>query len=619
MIERLPQIVVAGRQEAEEVLARVSASRGASLQIDEVVVPALGCGVLGGKGEGEGLPWYNRLLYGDNLIIIEALLAGDPPTGLPSLRGKVDLIYIDPPFATNAGYRVCRTLPGFGEGKPFLLEMRAYSDCWEDGLAGYLRMLCPRLFLMRELLSENGSLIIHLDWHAVHYVKVMLDEIFGQENFRNEIAWCYGGGGAPRRTYPKKHDLILWYTKGSNWTFNRQYRPYTKGTLERGLTAVKGNKYELRAQGAGLDDWWAGSEVQKILSPTAVENLKFSTQKPEGLLKRIIVGHSNEGDLVADFFSGTGTTAAVAGRLGRRWIAVDISKQALMISYKRLVAEESGPFICQSVRNHSGAFLQKASVRGAGEKDLVLLVLNIFGAVPFPGWHHSEDALGYLENGESLVLVASPSRRIDRLFLKKACELKKSLPGEWEKIVVLGWGLDDEALDFLEEHKRETLEVLIIAPELLNEGRFCPKERNLLQRRGLYFLPPARLTLKEPFVKRYSHDHEEIIIELDDYRLLASDYLPVSGEAEEKVRRLLEKDPLALIEYWSVDPDYDGNYFCSRWQNWRKGKERRIRSEARLIVPRVEGIRRIGVKAVDVFGYESRAYSLVCSSEQKIT
>lgn len=615
LIERLPQIVVAGRQEAEEVLARVSASRGASLQVDEFVVPVRGDKALVGKGREGGQLWYNRLLYGDNLIIMEALLAGDPPTDLPSLRGKIDLIYIDPPFATNAGYRVCRTLPGSDGEEPFLLEMRAYSDCWEDGLAGYLQMLCPRLFLMRELLSESGSLIVHLDWHAVHYVKVLLDEIFGQENFRNEIAWCYGGGGAPRSTYPKKHDLLLWYTKGSNWTFNRQYRPYTRGTLERGLTAVKGDKYELRTQGAGLDDWWAGREVQKILSPTAFENLKFSTQKPEGLLKRIIIGHSNEGDLVADFFCGTGTTAAVAERLGRRWIAVDVSKQALMISYKRLVAGESSPFICQSARNHFGASLPKNSIRGTGEKDLAPLVLNLFGAVSFPGWNYRGEALGYLENGGSLVLVASPSRRIDCLFLKKAWELKESLPGEWEKIVVLGWSLQDEVIDFLQEHKGEAPEVLIIAPELLNERNIRSKYGKLLQRRRLYFLPPARLALKEAVVKRYSYDYEEISIELDDYRFLSSDYLPVSGEAEERVRRLLEKDPLALIEYWSIDPDYDGNYFRSRWQNWRQGKEHRIQPEARLIVPRVEGIRRIEVKAVDVFGYESRAFSLVRSRE----
>jgi hypothetical protein len=196
----------------------------------------------------EGQPWTNRLIYGDNLLAMAALLAGDDTT--PSLRGKVDLIYIDPPFDSKADYRTKVTLPAIGNGtsaveleqKPTVIEQFAYSDTWSDGTASYLAMITPRLILMRELLADTGSIYVHLDWHVGHYVKLVLDEVFGKTKFRNEVIWGYGGGGAPKDFYPKKHDTLFWYTKFDSWTFNKQYRPYSEGTLQRGLTAVKGDQ-----------------------------------------------------------------------------------------------------------------------------------------------------------------------------------------------------------------------------------------------------------------------------------------------------------------------------------------------------------------------------------------
>ena len=203
-------------------------------------------------------------------------------------------------------------------------------------MAGYLSMMAPRLTLMRKLLSPRGSLLVHVDQRARSHLRLLLDEIFGADALVNEIAWCYGGGGAPRRRYPRKHDTILWYARGREWIFNRQYRPYSEGTLKRGLTRVKGDRYKLRPEGAGLDDWWTGPEVQKILSPTAHENLKYPTQKPEGLLRRIIAGHSDPDSLVADFFCGSGTTLATAAELGRRWIGCDAGHLAIQTCRKRL-------------------------------------------------------------------------------------------------------------------------------------------------------------------------------------------------------------------------------------------------------------------------------------------
>ncbi|WP_276624342.1 DNA-methyltransferase, partial [Syntrophomonas wolfei] len=154
--------------------------------------------------------------------------------------------------------------------------------------------------------------------------------------------WCYGGGSGTRRHFHRKHDQILWYGKGKDYTFNPQYRPYTEGTLQRGLTRVKGKKYKLHKEGALLQDWWV--DINKILSPTARENLKFPTQKPLALLKRIIASASNPGDLAADFYAGSGTTAEACEEMNRSWISCDSSKLAIQSSRYRLLRKKARPF-----------------------------------------------------------------------------------------------------------------------------------------------------------------------------------------------------------------------------------------------------------------------------------
>ena len=263
--------------------------------------------------------WYN----GDNLDLMKLLLTGDD--NFPNLRGKINLIYIDPPYNTNKNFY------GKDDGEKVL----AYTDKY-GGIEGYLKMIIPRLFLMKDLLADDGSILVHCDWRVSSYMRLILDEIFGKENFRNEIIWGYGGGGAPKNFYPKKHDNIFWYSKSNSWKFIKQYRPYSEKTLQRGLTKVKGDKYKLNDEGAGLMDYWTDDKVQKILSPTAYENLKYPTQKPESLLKRIIKGHTDEGDIVADFFCGSGTTIAVAEKLGRKWVGSDNSELSNKIVNKRM-------------------------------------------------------------------------------------------------------------------------------------------------------------------------------------------------------------------------------------------------------------------------------------------
>ena len=390
LLEELPVIVREGRQQAERILESLESRRRVRLQTREWVLPSKDVSAAdwiaqaqraARLGEGSGDGWTNRLIYGDNLLAMAALLAGDEDT--PSLRGKVDLIYIDPPYDSKADYRTKVRLPDTEiEQRPTVIEQFAYSDTWSDGTASYLRMIVPRLVLLRELLADTGSIYVHLDWHVNGYVKVALDEIYGKGQFRNEIIYCYSGGGLPEREMPRKHDNIYWYTKGVVWTFNTQYRPYSEGTVQRGRTAVKGEDAQLRAEGTPINDWWP--DVKKITSPTDPEKLYYDTQKAEELLTRIVQMGSNSGDLVLDIFGGSGTTAAVAEKLGRRWITSDIGKPACMIMRKRLIDQGAKPFLYQAIGDYHVETARTHFGRNYRVGDLSAIVLSLYGALPLP-------------------------------------------------------------------------------------------------------------------------------------------------------------------------------------------------------------------------------------------
>lgn len=250
LIEELPKIVSQGKREAQKILDGLSKPNRVTLQTNELVLPTKAKNVNEkGKSKSDRPPgtqtqfgqsvkelnekeWLNRLIYGDNLLAMQALLAGDPATNTPSMRGKIDLIYIDPPFDSKADYRTKIHLPNDDiEQKPTVIEQFAYSDTWKDGTSSYLKMIYPRLVLMRELLSEQGSIYVHIDWHVGHYVKVIMDEIFGKENFVNDIAWRRGPAHNDPNRYGHNRDFILFYTKNHNYIWNQQHGEITQEHL----------------------------------------------------------------------------------------------------------------------------------------------------------------------------------------------------------------------------------------------------------------------------------------------------------------------------------------------------------------------------------------------------
>ena len=244
---------------------------------------------------------------------------------------SIDLVYVDPPFSFDPKYAKLWY-------DKETLEM--FEEMTQGGVRHYVSWMSKRLEQAHRVLKDTGSIYLHCDWKFGHYLKVEMDNIFGRNNFRNEIVWSYSGGGIPKKDFPRKHDTIFRYVKDSNsdYTFNVQYRPYTEGTLQRGRTKVKGKNAILRPEGTPIQDWWV--DIPKITSPTDKEKIGYPTQKSEALLERIIKVSSNPGDIVLDPMCGCGTTIAAAYKLGMQWIGIDISSQACGVMKERMESLE---------------------------------------------------------------------------------------------------------------------------------------------------------------------------------------------------------------------------------------------------------------------------------------
>jgi len=316
--------------------------------------------------------WVNKLYFGDNLDILRDKIPDN----------FVDLIYLDPPFQSGKGYNQIFQ-PGQGEYKGATAQIQAFEDTWTWGaeaeksyeglingtitkekpnqklidlmksmrsyldqtsMMAYLSMMAPRLLEMKRVLKDTGSIYLHCDPTASHYLKLLMDAVFGPENFQNEIIWCYSGGGGTKKAYGRKHDVIFFYTKSAEYIFNAdEIRvPYTEGggtwtALQKGAVMKKNidgktHLWKPNPKGKVPEDYWA----IPFINPMSKERVGYPTQKPEALLERIIRASSKEGDLVLDPFCGCGTTVAVAERLGRKWIGIDITYLAIGVISKRL-------------------------------------------------------------------------------------------------------------------------------------------------------------------------------------------------------------------------------------------------------------------------------------------
>jgi DNA modification methylase len=301
-----------------------------------------------GRGYSSVRP-QNRLILGDNLAVMAGLL--------PEYEGRVNLIYADPPFFTNRKFSA-RIGRGEDSRKPEEWQLAdGYHDDWGN-LDEYLQFLYERLALMVRLLAPDGTLYLHLDWHADSYARLLLDELLGPESLLNEIIWTYHGPSPIRRAFNRKHDTILACVKGAGYTFNADAvrEPYNPSTLKTFAASSKAGfgKIPNLARGKVPEDWWYFPVVARLHR----ERTGYPTQKPEALLERIILASSNPGDLVADFFCGSGTTPLVAARMGRQFLAADETFRAVHTTRKRLAVTET-PFTLE--RDSAAPFRMESS------------------------------------------------------------------------------------------------------------------------------------------------------------------------------------------------------------------------------------------------------------------
>ena len=310
--------------------------------IDEPRSRAQGQGQLFDEKKAHRDDFRNRLIWGDNKLIMASLLG--------EFKGRIDLVYIDPPFDAGADFSMPIPI-GDGDDKidkePSITKIVAYRDIWGRGANSYLQMMFDRIILIRELLSEDGSFLLHCDWRINFYLREICDEIFGKDAFRNEVIWHYEnklGTGWGAKTFDTRHDVLLLYSKSDQYIHNVIKEPVRNKKLQPVTKKIKGERVWLKNPDGSLM-YAAGAETRPvgdvwnipIINPVADERLEYPTQKPRKLLERAIIATTKDDSIVADVFCGSGTTAEAAERLGRRWICCDLGRYSVHVSRKRLI------------------------------------------------------------------------------------------------------------------------------------------------------------------------------------------------------------------------------------------------------------------------------------------
>lgn len=377
-------------------------------------------------------------------------------------------------------------------------------------------------------------------------------------------------------------------------------------------------KFLKDAKGTPITDFW--SDVNRI-SPTSRERLDYPTQKPEALLERIIRASTNEGALIADFNGGSGTTAAAAEKLGRRWITTDLGKPACMIMRKRLIDLEAKPFLYQAIGDYQVEAAKATLGRDFRIGDLSHIVLSLYGALPLPADVNPQRNLGQIAGVElggkrgskTLVLADSPNKLTGMATLKKAIAQRDNLLGGWDRVVVLGWNFEPSIGETITALNDSRLEVLVIPPDLMDRLK---KKGGIDKLRGQVRFSSLQYLTIHPIARKTAGDIDTLTVQLKNYVLLSPEAINLDDANRVKLQQIANAEPLALIEYWAVDPDYDGKVFRSVWQDYRGNTANdadalRVVTTATVTAPIKAGPRKVCVRVVDVFGFEAEVVTTV--------
>ena len=503
------------------------------------------------------------MLQGDNKEVLSSLLVS-------GFRDKIDLIYIDPPFDSGADYVRKVQLRGQSEAMtgetPSVAEQTQYEDIWNND--NYLQFMYERLVLLRELLSERGSIYLHCDWHKSHHLRFLLDEVFGEDNCINEIVWCYERARPGGKNFKRVHDTIFLYTKNKNYVFNTIYveRKY------KNQNKTKTTDYE----GKICPSWW--NDIASFgTAMTAKERVHFPTQKPEKLLERIIKASSNEDSIVMDCFCGSGTTAAVAQRLGRRWVAADMNKGAIQTTTKRITK-------ILSAENKSGNNLH-AKMRGfscyhvnnydfAKEKDRRDIIIQKYGLInirdPFFLWSY----------GESLAYIAPLNKPLTRGDVQLIDEELKKRPDEERNITLFGNGSETGLAKIVAEKQKH---------RPINKIQIID-----IQQEGLTTFSPAQTDIT------ITKKGKTVSVKIVDY---ISPSIMAKLNQEEGVFKKSITNFRAQIDRVLWDSDYDGNCFNIVGDDTPEKKTDFIRGEYKITLPRAGA--KLAVKIIDMLGEET--------------
>jgi site-specific DNA-methyltransferase (adenine-specific)/adenine-specific DNA-methyltransferase len=566
--------------------------------------------------------WTNKLIWGDNKLILSSLKSGALRRQIEE-AGGLKLIYIDPPFDVGADFSMDIEIGGETFHKePNLLEQIAYRDTWGRGADSFIAMIYERLILMRDLMHEEASIYVHCDWRVNSFVRLVLDEVFGSGYYRNEIRWKRQpprGAKAIARQYAKSSDTIVYYSRSPNYCWNPQFKEYSAEYIKSKFTykdkdgrvyridnigdyseisiaefRKQGKIYDYpsgklgliryldEAKGEAITDIWV--DISEVNSQ-AIEDTGYATQKPAELLERIVNASSNEGDLVADFFCGSGTTAAVAEKLGRKWIAADLGKFGIHTTRKRLIQVQrelkaaGKPFRAFEVLNlgryERQAYLNVGGNLSAKKKEQALarkeqefrdLILKAYRAEPLPeaGFFHGK-------SGGRLVVVGPINLPVGRLFVEEVItECRKRGASRVDVLAFeFEMGLFPAVLD---EAKQKGID---LAPKTIPPEVF---DKRAVEKGQVRFFDVAYIEVTPRFDKK---DKLKLAVELTDFSVYYSQGVADSIAAEMKegksevvceqgkllklskdkkgviTRDVLTKKWTDWVDYWAVDFDYE--------------------------------------------------------------
>jgi DNA modification methylase len=634
--------------------------------------------------------WTNKLIWGDNKLILSSLKNGPLRKEIES-HGGIKLIYIDPPFDVGADFSMDIEIGDEQEAftkKPSVIEEIAYRDTWGKGADSFIAMIYERLKLMHDLLAEDGSIYVHCDWRVSSYMRLVLDEIFGKDNFLNEILWRRRTNTvkAISKKFSINTDTIFLYTKSKDdYLFNLQYGEYPKEYLERFKNEDEKGKYRWQVMATYSEDrldalkkenrvrfssgakypefkqyiWeLKGRPIENVwddinmINAMGDERLGYATQKPEALLERIIKASSNEGDLIADFFCGSGTTLAVAEKLGRKWIGADLGKFSIHTSRKRLIGvqrelkKDGKDFRAFEILNvgqyDRDSFLainndlraeERAKQAERKEKEFIKLILTAYNAESIEGF---KNIVG--KKRDRLVAVGPINTPVSHKLIQDVvieCKDKK-----FTKIDVLGF--DYEMGMDLQDYREQGIDIAF---------RIIPREvfdKKAVEKDQVKFYDVAYINAKSTI--KGKGNIKELSIELTDFSVFynqdatqeATEALQAGGAkvvvengqvvkiSKDKTTELISREVLTKkwsdwIDYWAVDFDFadrkeiiievdkDGNVverwtgdyvFDNEWQSFRTKKNRNLElvSVAKEVI---KGVHKVAVKVVDIFGNDT--------------